>query len=155
ADLWRVYKQDGELGPLSAREIREGLRNGTIDPFDLVSREGSKIRVDLVEVDEIFAVEDSAEDAPDEPMAQTLRETTTAFSEPLNTSIAYLHPNLTEPGPKPSSRAKAGDRLEAQKTRSRERDDGRVRGEKKFNLYDKKRGALGPLSANEIQALYF
>jgi hypothetical protein len=40
---------------MTAKEIRDALRKGTLDPFDKVSAEGSNIREDLIEVDEIFA----------------------------------------------------------------------------------------------------
>ncbi|HET9241575.1 MAG TPA: hypothetical protein VFO10_30190, partial [Oligoflexus sp.] len=51
---WNVYHGNDYLGLKTAKEIREALRQGTLDPFDKVSREGSNIREDLIEVDEIF-----------------------------------------------------------------------------------------------------
>jgi hypothetical protein len=51
---WYIYKEGRSEGPMTAAEIRDGLRDGSFDPFDLVAREGSNVRVELVEVDEIF-----------------------------------------------------------------------------------------------------
>ncbi len=57
---WNVYHGSENLGLKTAKEIREALRKGTLDPFDKVSAEGSNIREDLIEVDEIF--NESADD---------------------------------------------------------------------------------------------
>lgn len=51
---WLVYSAGEELGPWSASRIREELRSGRIDAFDMVASEGSQIKRPLVEVDEIF-----------------------------------------------------------------------------------------------------
>lgn len=51
---WNVYHGSESLGLMTAKEIREALRHGTLDPFDKVALEGSNIREDLIEVDEIF-----------------------------------------------------------------------------------------------------
>jgi len=58
---WNVHHGNENLGLKTAKEIREALRKGTLDPFDKVSAEGSNIREDLIEVDEIFK-ESSDED---------------------------------------------------------------------------------------------
>ena len=51
---WLIFSAGGQLGPWSASRIRDELRGGRIDPFDLVAIEGSQIKRPLVEVDEIF-----------------------------------------------------------------------------------------------------
>ena len=56
---WQVYQDNKLLGTMSASEIRRALREGELDPFDLVSKEGSSEKVELVEVDEIFQEESS------------------------------------------------------------------------------------------------
>lgn len=61
AKRWNVHHGNENLGLKTAKEIREALRKGTLDPFDKVSAEGSNIREDLIEVDEIFK-ETSEED---------------------------------------------------------------------------------------------
>ena len=54
AGRWYVHRNDQQHGPFMAEEIRQGLRDGHFDPFDLISREGSHVRVELMEIDEIF-----------------------------------------------------------------------------------------------------
>jgi hypothetical protein len=49
-----VFTSGETLGPWSAARIRDELRSGRIDPFDLVAQEGDPIRRPLVEVDAIF-----------------------------------------------------------------------------------------------------
>jgi hypothetical protein len=54
AQRWIVYSREKTLGPWHASEVREQLRSGSIDPFDMVSADGSQLKRPLVEVDEIF-----------------------------------------------------------------------------------------------------
>src|SRR5689334_5715430 len=54
SDRWIIIKNGQSVGPLTAEEIRASLRDGSFDPFDLVMREGSSVRRELVEVDELF-----------------------------------------------------------------------------------------------------
>lgn len=54
---WFIYHDDQPSGPYSAAEIRQLLREGSVDPFDFVSLEGSQLKQELVEVDEIFSNE--------------------------------------------------------------------------------------------------
>ena len=51
---WYIQKDGRAIGPMTAAEIRDGLRDGSYDPFDLVTREGRTEKIELVEVDEIF-----------------------------------------------------------------------------------------------------
>jgi hypothetical protein len=52
---WLVHCGDEALGPWSAEQVREELRAGRIDAFDLVAPEGSSKKRPLIDVDEIFA----------------------------------------------------------------------------------------------------
>lgn len=54
SDLWFIFKNGDTLGPFTAEQIRVSLRDGSFDPFDLVARDGSSVRRELVEVDELF-----------------------------------------------------------------------------------------------------
>ncbi len=67
---WNVHHGSENLGLKTAKEIREALRKGTLDPFDKVSAEGSNIREDLIEVDEIFK---ETQDEDDSVPAQGMR----------------------------------------------------------------------------------
>jgi hypothetical protein len=51
---WLVHCGDEALGPWSAEQVREELRAGRIDAFDLVALEGSAKKRPLIDVDEIF-----------------------------------------------------------------------------------------------------
>ncbi|MEI6399569.1 MAG: hypothetical protein WCO71_12435, partial [Pseudomonadota bacterium] len=51
---WNVHSGAQVFGPWSASRIRDELRAGRIDAFDLVSVVGSSVKRSLVEVDQIF-----------------------------------------------------------------------------------------------------
>lgn len=51
---WLVHNGNEPLGPWTPEEVREELRSGRIDAFDLVSIEGSARKRPLVDVDELF-----------------------------------------------------------------------------------------------------
>ena len=51
---WIVHSGTEDLGPWSASRIRDELRAGRIDAFDLVSVVGGTVKRPLMEVDEIF-----------------------------------------------------------------------------------------------------
>jgi cytoskeletal protein RodZ len=51
---WNVHSGAEVFGPWSASRIRDELRAGRIDAFDLVAVVGSSVKRPLVEVDEIF-----------------------------------------------------------------------------------------------------
>ena len=52
---WIVRRQDGDVGPYTSEQVREALKEGELDPFDKVCREGSNIFQDLIDVDEVFS----------------------------------------------------------------------------------------------------
>ena len=52
---WIVRRQGGDVGPYTSKQVREALKEGDLDPFDKVCREGSNIFQDLIDVDEIFS----------------------------------------------------------------------------------------------------
>lgn len=53
---WYIHRSEGriKIGPLYASQIREGLREGIIDPFDLVSREGEREYKKIIEEENLF-----------------------------------------------------------------------------------------------------
>lgn len=53
---WKVIRGDQEIGTFAAADIRQGLRDGKLDPFDQVAPEGSDDFHELIEVDEIFQI---------------------------------------------------------------------------------------------------
>lgn len=59
AGRWYILRSGEKFGPYQPRTVRQLLREGRIDPFDRVRREGEEHERPLVEVDEIFVVDGS------------------------------------------------------------------------------------------------
>lgn len=52
---WTIQKKDGQkIGPIPSSEVREALRKGSIDLFDWVYKDNSKLTIRIIDVDEIF-----------------------------------------------------------------------------------------------------
>ena len=51
---WLIHSRDRTFGPWTSIQVRDELRAGRIDPFDMACKEGSTVKRPLVEVDEIF-----------------------------------------------------------------------------------------------------
>ncbi len=155
---WNVYHRGEFFGLKTAREIREALRQGAIDPFDKVSAEGSNIREDLIEVDEIFREtnEQFAKAAANgpifsaTPIPKVEEEPAVAipvvFPEPSppKTSEPQRIGSKTESTPAGSDRAFEETRADA---------IAKQPAAKRYYLIDRKK-TLGPLSALEIQSLF-
>lgn len=157
---WEVFKDDSSLGFMTAKQIRHALREGVIDPFDMVSAEGSTIKSELVEVDEIFEEDTNA------------KSKSAAVEQAPQTEIPAKIINLDqakEPEPRPSRQFPEMPSLpEGSKGGGSYRRDGSYKGEgskktegshdkgraKKFFLIDNKKRVLGPISAVEIQSLF-
>lgn len=134
---WYVYKKNNRLGPMTSIEVRDALRDGTIDPMDLVSRVGSSVKIELYEVDEIFAVTNGQPITVTETHDAPIPLASGDFQNPV---IAQNKRTAKSPvAPKPLI-----------KGRSR-----RKRDPKKFFLIDRKKRRLGPLSAKEIQSIFY
>lgn len=54
AHRWLIHSRDRTLGPWTSIQVRDELRAGRIDPFDMACKEGGTVKRPLVEVDEIF-----------------------------------------------------------------------------------------------------
>ena len=174
SELWNIFKDGRQIGPLTAGDIRRGLREGEFDPFDLVAREGSNLRRELVEVDELFFTSQViyGNDAASST-AQMQAET-----QELSKSKAPVF------GFQPSKigvTPKAADHLKTQEPRAASpmlgqghlalADQGatapslassprpisvrRQRNPKHFLLMNSVGRVLGPMSATEVQSLYF
>lgn len=150
---WNVYHGNDYLGLKTAKEIREALRQGTLDPFDKVSREGSNIREDLIEVDEIFreGAESPAESAP--APGSMPEGTVVADRSAILEAAAGVGKSAgtgSKAKPKPVEEPDDGEGLEdfAQRNDTGTRNSG-----KRYYLIDREK-VLGPLSALEIQSLF-
>lgn len=143
---WYIHQKNERLGPMTSLEVREALREGTVDPLDLVSREGSSVRIELYEVDEIFSVSNQNEQSNQHSELQPM-----TLERPISRAAGsdisgYDLKKTVESNPVKQSRKKAS----ASNERSK-----RGRDPKKFFLYDKKKRKLGPLSAKEIQSIFY
>lgn len=143
---WYIHKKNERLGPMTSLEVREALREGTVDPMDLVSREGSSVRIELYEVDEIFSFsnqnESSDQTSDIQPMTAE-RPLSRAVGDNISGSDLK---KTVESNPIRQPRKKASANSERSK---------RGRDPKKFFLYDRKKRKLGPLSAKEIQSIFY
>lgn len=149
------------------------MREGEIDPFDLVEKEGSSLRRELIEVDEIFAqnsqqfsssprtraTDKSAPDAlaktqqpsgyvPDgAPPAETDRESGEAGGRPgPGIVVGNGQLFLAQPG---MYQGEGGDGALLERARPR------VRNPKIYHLVDDRGRAQGPLKATDILRLYY
>ena len=181
---WTVYKDSNVLGQFTAQEIRSKLREGVVDPFDLVAEEGSSIQLELVEVDEIFSEGLGG--------ASTRPNTTQMESGPHSTALDKIkiptsakNTDLSDIARKAvdSSREGRGDKPEnqlrlditsevkpedpidqepGQDSITSPKPDGKSENQPKkrrvksktYILIDQQKKELGPLSAEEIQSLY-
>jgi hypothetical protein len=149
---WNVYHGNDYLGLKTAKEIREALRQGTLDPFDKVSREGSNIREDLIEVDEIFreGAESPAESIASSPVPEgTVVADRSALLEAA-ASVGKLSGTGSKSKPKPTD---DHDETESVNDFAQRNDTGTRNSGKRYYLIDREK-VLGPLSALEIQSLF-
>ncbi|WP_141731255.1 hypothetical protein [Oligoflexus tunisiensis] len=150
---WNVYHGNDYLGLKTAREIREALRQGTLDPFDKVSREGSNIREDLIEVDEIF------KETPESPSAGapttgpdtegTVVADRSVVMEAMQPSKSQSTGSKSKPKPVDNDEPETGNSQDF----SQRNDTGTRHSGKRYYLIDREK-VLGPLSALEIQSLF-
>ncbi|MBQ48180.1 MAG: hypothetical protein CMP10_12160, partial [Zetaproteobacteria bacterium] len=55
---WHVVRDGKKIGEGTGEYIRQGLRDGMFDPFDQICRDGSSVMVNILEVDEIFEIQE-------------------------------------------------------------------------------------------------
>lgn len=157
---WYIFRDGRALGPFDAREIRESLREGMWDPFDLVSAEGSSVKIPLVEVDDIFASSQVELAAAPRSVVESFPEGARALAgEAIQGDDIPLFQQ-------PERERKTPDRA-AQPIRLTDREKRLAsapvkvarkkskRDPKRFFLRDAKGRLLGPQSAGEIQSLFY
>lgn len=169
---WNVHHGNENLGLKTAKEIREALRKGTLDPFDKVSAEGSNIREDLIEVDEIFKETQEDEEYTSvqqimptadmtavasrakhqQQQAQPREVSPPKIKDPIPRGPDPQQPRTNAPPPaavaSPSWRT---DSNQAFKDAGDSKDSKST--QKRYYLIDKSK-ILGPLSGLEIQSLF-
>lgn len=174
-DRWFIFKEQGTLGPYAAEEVRMFLREGTIDPFDMVAREGSNVRRELIDVDEIFEQQSPQFSVPSTtevvakakpPLAGAQGNVAASGFVPsfvdqtTSRGNAEGVPHRSASGPLVGNRQLflADAQAETERPASRERDSGsrpRARNPRYFQLVDEQGRMQGPLSATDILRLYY
>ena len=170
---WKVYRDNQLVGELTSAEIRQRLRDGGLDPFDQVSREGSAVRMEILDVDEIFQESKIASDSFLSGFDQAAGEEHTIVSQmpgkkseapparshakspqaPLLDSIRKPQENegsWEAPASPPPLRTP----LMVQSGAFGRPQNQEQRKVKEYFLVDKQNRRLGPLSAAEIQSLF-
>ena len=172
-DAWYIYKGSGQLGPFTAEAVRQGLREGTIDPFDMVGRDGSSLRREIVEVDELFLTQEPAFDEQD---ATTVRHPQGHGIEASSFGDVVFHDRnqdfseITQPNQRPGNAGippigggplhLAADpqttvRIADAKSPPRDQSPRRQRTPKHYYVTDAGARMLGPLSLEEIRSLFY
>jgi hypothetical protein len=168
---WFIYKGDKPTGPYAALEIRQLLREGVVDPFDFVSQEGSQLKLELVEVDEIFSNENmshevsmQAASGADAFVAQIadLSDSDGPKSISNESGAPSVGSTAVRSSPAPtlalaSDIRKIGnsENLPAPIAQAYAAGKKKRRDPKRYHLIDTKGRVLGPLSPGEIQSLYY
>ena len=171
---WLIFKNDKTLGPITAEEIRALLREGEVDPFDLVAQEGSSLRRELVEVDEIFAQSNASQFG----VVQRTKATGTLSPDELAKTLppsGFVPDGVLpdqgvngSPNPQgtdgPGLLVGNGQLFLAQPDHERGAVDSgamvgrprpRARNPKVYHLLDERGRAQGPLAATDILRLYY
>lgn len=155
-ERWVIHQGSETLGPWTAAEVRQSLRDGRVNPFDLVALEGSQVKHELIGVDAIFAEAEAAdvgEEPPFDAEADALSEEATSLSpQGHDEDLSDFDDALpaTKPSAVSSDDSPQGVLRELAPGQGKKR-----RSSKMFYLRDKKQRELGPLSAKEIQSLYY
>ena len=152
---------------MSPAEIRASLRDGTIDPFDLVARDGSSVRRELVEVDEIFfsskvVYADSPQQvfapskaAPAEGNAPAQRDSTQVSNAPAALSGDSMPLGVGQVLALAERRGSlAATQVSSQDGGGKPRRKNR-RDPKRYYLMDGRGRVLGPVSAGDVQSMYY
>ena len=172
-DAWYIYKGSGQLGPFTAEAIRQGLREGTIDPFDMVGRDGSSLRREIVEVDELFVTQEPAYEEQDatavrqpqghdipassfgdigfQDRSQDFSEITQPNQRPGNAGIPAIGGGPLHLAADPQTTVRIADA----KSPPRNQSPRRQRTPKHYYVTDAGARMLGPLSLEEIRSLFY
>ena len=172
---WNVHHGAHDLGLMTAKEIRDALRGGSLDAFDKVSAEGSNIREDLIEVDEIFKEGEVEKSTSSQPASAQIAPTADgdapkAFSAQIasqhSMQLAIGAPSARMPKPMAEDsdetpRTNPPPNIAAPSWRTADsvaitatKDDKESKStQKRYYLIDKA-NVLGPVSALEIQSFF-
>lgn len=138
---------------MTAAEIRRALREGIVDPFDLVCREGSQLRVEILEVDEIFTAREDEGAGDGFTQVSPMPMAAAANAMPPTSYVHHIHHQHFSPAPMPQPQSHPrSNHPRSHQPRAYE-PLARRKSQKKFYLIDRNGRMLGPLAAGEIQSL--
>lgn len=154
---WFIHSRDRTFGPWTAIQVRDELRAGRVDPFDMACKEGSTVKRPLVEVDEIFQTSrvQMAElvSMPDEEThIEVAHETKRAVNEPEVRAAAQTSREppsasmLDRPRPSQFQALAAAARLDPPGNEARR--------PKQYYVTDSTGRSYGPLSSGEVMKLW-
>lgn len=170
AQRWIIHSRDRTLGPWTGAQVRDELRAGRIDPFDMVSQENSSIKRPLVEVDDIFQSsrvqmaeiiqEEVVEAFPERDVQEA-----TAVSRPQSRLEKALGEPVVVPAPplqavgapvalvQPAQRPRQFQALAAE-ARVAPQKPNRKSGEKNYFITDSTGRSYGPLSSHDVMEMW-
>lgn len=152
AHRWLIHSRDRTLGPWTPVQVRDELRAGRIDPFDMACKEGSSVKRPLVEVDEIFQssrvqmgeLVTDPEEIPERESFSTRQQTAEPELKMANSSSGQT---LDRPRPSQFQALAAATRLNPP-PRSEPRKP------KQYFVTDSTGRSYGPLSSGEVMKLW-
>ncbi len=163
---WNVHSGAEVFGPWSASRIRDELRAGRIDAFDLVSVVGSSVKRSLVEVDQIFETSgvQAAAIVSDVPEASS-QDITLIQAEPLSEAKALPQREAVNDRPRAFEALAAPQRVQAPAARHHARKDfgavpqhgnGRSKaGRKSYMILLPGAGPRGPFTSKDVLILWY
>lgn len=166
---WYIFQESEKPRLMTAASIREALRNGNIDPFDIVSPEQNpEKKRELVNFPEIFQPSTESKKEGDKPPLQPFNEPTTvqapgpnfgqgtgfekekfdAIKPVLEIQESKKALSSSEFGGEPDYSSDVQEKIQPRPT-------GKKLKKKNFFLHRKDGKKMGPLSATEIQSLFY
>ncbi len=158
---WTIQKKDGQkVGPISSSEVRESLRKGTIDLFDWIYKDSSKLTIRVLDVDEIF--KESIAGASDSVYREEDNFTSSQYNQTkLNNQPPQNGSFSRQDSPALTTRITSSFGTNGNDTssgRSYERISSHIPqklNDKKYYVSNKPGSYIGPLTSTEIVQKYF
>ena len=163
---WHVVRDGKKIGEGTGEYIRQGLRDGMFDPFDQICRDGSSVMVNILEVDEIFEIQQAGSG---ENFVPPIKLENTPASDSEQPPPAQDN-TLTDKEAKPKKQRKKDENKSSSSRRKKnaQEKDNAVwdqssahnefsqigRKTKIYFVYNKQGSRLGLLSSDEILSLY-
>lgn len=148
--VWLVIKKnENKLGPLSSEEIKEGLRRGSIEPFDLAYKEGNpqNLSKPIIEIDELFGQFDG------EAKTEIIPQKDTIIKVIDKTTIDHVD-TKAQSSDHVDTKAQSSTNITSTRINRRLEIRNQQPTNKKYFLLDEKNRTLGPFTTEEILNQY-